>query len=103
MVLPSPAAREQVVMAGAIVAGDGIRHTSSGGRQSKQQGPEPPMGLPAAYVGALAVGMLSHLLYNLPQTRHIHCNGDWYRVHSWCCRPETKKKKKDLIWAHKTL
>lgn len=85
-----------------VMAGDGSRHTSSGGRQGKQQGPEPPMGLPAAYVGVLAVGTLSHLLYSLLLTRHVHCNGDWSRVHNkkglaasefgWWCRPMTKKR-----------
>lgn len=93
-----------------VMAGDGSRHTSSGGREGKQQGPEPPMGLPAAYVGVLAVGMLSRLLYSLLLTRHVHCNGDWSRVHNkkglaasefgWWCRPMTKK---DLIWARKNL
>lgn len=62
-----------------VMAGDGSRHTSIGGRQGKQQGSEPSMGLPAAYVDVLAVG---HLLYSLLLIRDMHCNGDWSRLYN---------------------
>lgn len=73
------------------------------------------MGFLAASAGALAVGMLSHLLYGLPLPQHVHCNGDpgdevrpGYTPGRASCKGawlvvQASDKIQGLIWAHKYL